>query len=68
MGGKGLSLMGRRLKLFPYVACKDTVGAVRTAIGYIDKNSSKHRIDAQPWRFVVPYNNWPFHKRRPKAP
>lgn len=52
----------------PYVAYKDTPDAVRAAVEYIRKNFAKHRIEPQNWGFVVPYDNWPFHKRNAKRP
>lgn len=48
----------------PYVAYKDTTRAVRAAICYVNANFRKHRIPAQSWAFVVPYDDWPFHRRR----
>ena len=46
-----------------YFVFKDTPAAVRAAVGYIVKHFEKHRIPTQGWDFVVPYDNWPFHKR-----
>ncbi len=46
-----------------YAAFKDTPQAVRSAITYIRSNFQKHRIPMQEWGFVVPYDDWPFHKR-----
>lgn len=48
-----------------FVAFKDDVQAVRTAVRYIYGNFEKHGVAAQEWGFVVPYDDWPHHKRRP---
>ncbi len=45
-----------------YVKFKDTPGLVRGTIAYIQGNFQKHRLAAQEWDFVLPYDNWPFHK------
>lgn len=45
-----------------FTAYKDTPNAVRSAIKYIVGNCDKHKITRQTWDFVIPYNNWPFHK------
>lgn len=51
----------------PFVAYKDTPEAVATTVSYIRKNFTKHSLPPQDCSFVVPYDNWPFHKRlRPK--
>lgn len=42
---------------------KDSVEAVRAAADYIWGNFAKHRIDPQHWAFVIPYDNWPMHKK-----
>lgn len=36
--------------------------SVRTCIQYIDRNHTKHRLTALTCNFVVPYDDWPFHK------
>ena len=46
-----------------YVKYKDTPRAVHAAADYIHRNFAKHRIAPQEWEFVVPYDNWPFHKK-----
>ncbi len=48
----------------PYVAYKNDPRAVRAAIGYIQRNFTKHRVASQTWDFVVPYDGWP-HPRTP---
>ena len=45
-----------------FTAYKDAPNAVRSAIKYIAANCDKHKITRQTWDFVIPYNNWPFHK------
>ena len=37
---------------------------VTSAIDYTNGNPAKHRLPPQTWGFVVPYDGWPFHKRR----
>jgi REP element-mobilizing transposase RayT len=47
--------------------CKRFLGTldhVRTAIRYVENNPIKIGLPAQSWPFVMPYDNWPFHKRR----
>jgi len=46
---------------------KDTPEAVRAAIDYVRLNLPKHNLPEQHWDFVQPYDNWPFHNRRPRA-
>lgn len=43
---------------------KNSVEAVHGAVEYIWGNFGKHRIAPQHWRFQVPYDNWPMHKKR----
>lgn len=33
-------------------------------IGYVEGNPLKEKLPPQRWEFVVPYDNFPFHKRR----
>jgi hypothetical protein len=33
-------------------------------IRYVEGNPMKEGLPKQSWPFVVPYDNWPFHKRR----
>ncbi|HEV3416908.1 MAG TPA: hypothetical protein VG056_08855 [Pirellulales bacterium] len=47
--------------------CKRFLGTpdhVRTAIRYVDNNPIKIGRPRQSWPFIVPYDNWPFHKGR----
>jgi REP element-mobilizing transposase RayT len=34
---------------------------VRRTIGYIERNPLAIGLPAQPWPFITPYDNWPFH-------
>ncbi len=43
---------------------RDTPQGVRSTIDYIWRNFEKHRIPPQHWEFVVPYDDWPFHKHK----
>lgn len=36
---------------------------VRTRITYVERNPEKEGLPRQHYSFVVPYNNWPFHKK-----
>jgi REP element-mobilizing transposase RayT len=36
---------------------------VRQRIGYVENNPLKEDLPRQRWSFVVPYDNWPFHKK-----
>jgi len=49
------------------VRYKDTPQAVRAAIEYVHRNFVKHNLPPQDWSFVVPYDGWPFHKRRART-
>ncbi len=49
------------------VRFKDTPRAVQGAIEYVRGNFVKHRVRPQEWGFVVPYDGWPFHKRKTPA-
>jgi REP element-mobilizing transposase RayT len=40
----------------------DSPAAVRRAILYVENNPVKAGFPAQNWKFVTPYNGWPFHK------
>ena len=48
----------------PCVIYKDTPEAIRAAVDYVAGNPPKHGLPPQSWGFVVPYDGWPFHKRR----
>ena len=37
---------------------------VRTAIRHVENNSIKLGLPRQRWPFVIPYDNWPLHKRQ----
>lgn len=41
----------------------DAPRAVRGRIQYVEDNASKGGLPRQTWPFVVPYDNWPFHKK-----
>jgi REP element-mobilizing transposase RayT len=41
----------------------DSTAAVWGRIRYVEGNPSKDGLPRQVWPFVVPYDNWPFHKR-----
>jgi len=45
-----------------YAKFKDTPELVRGTVAYIQGNFQKHHIAPQEWDFVLPYDNWPFHK------
>jgi len=36
---------------------------VWNCVRYIERNFEKHGITNEPCAFVVPYDNWPHHKR-----
>lgn len=42
----------------------DTPDDIRRTMRYVETNPIKARLTAQKWEFVVPYDNWPFHKRK----
>jgi REP element-mobilizing transposase RayT len=42
----------------------DSPSAVRGRIRYVEGNPVKEGLAKQTWSFVVPYDNWPLHKRR----
>jgi REP element-mobilizing transposase RayT len=44
----------------------DSPQAVRSRIRYVENNPVKEGLPRQEWPFVVPYDNWPFHKRQAK--
>lgn len=46
------------------VRYKDNPRAVRSAIEYVHRNFVKHHLPPQNWSFTVPYDDWPFHKKR----
>jgi REP element-mobilizing transposase RayT len=41
----------------------DTPEDIGRTIEYVHNNPGKMRLPDQDWDFVVPYDNWPFHKR-----
>jgi REP element-mobilizing transposase RayT len=41
----------------------DAPEEVRQRIGYVENNPLKEGLPRQRWSFVVPYDNWPFHKQ-----
>jgi REP element-mobilizing transposase RayT len=42
----------------------DTPEEVWPRIRYVEGNPKKEGLAKQSWPFVVPYDNWPFHKRQ----
>jgi REP element-mobilizing transposase RayT len=44
----------------------DSPEAVVSRIRYVENNPVKEGLQRQSWPFVVPYDNWPFHKRGAK--
>ena len=42
----------------------DSPEDIRRTIKYVEDNPIKARMPPQSWDFVVPYDYWPFHKRR----
>jgi REP element-mobilizing transposase RayT len=42
----------------------DSPMAVRGRIAYVEGNPLKEGLARQIWPFVVPYDGWPFHKKR----
>jgi REP element-mobilizing transposase RayT len=48
----------------PYKRFLFTPEDVRRVIAYIERNPVKEGLERQAWPFVVPYDGWPFHKRR----
>jgi hypothetical protein len=42
----------------------DSPMAVRGRIAYVEGNPMKEGLARQIWPFVVPYDGWPFHKKR----
>jgi len=47
-----------------YKVFLDTPKDVWRTIRYVENNPVKQRLPLQRWGFVVPYDNWPEHKRR----
>jgi len=45
------------------IVYKDDPASVGTCIHYINDNFAKHRLAPTIYEFVVPYDNWPFHKQ-----
>lgn len=43
---------------------KSTPEQIRACVSYIEDNFRKHRIPFVRYPFVLPYDGWPFHKRR----
>lgn len=50
----------------PYKRFLYTPEDIRRVIAYIERNPIKEGLGPQKWPFVVPYDGWPFHKRRAK--
>jgi len=48
----------------PYKVFLDTPEAIRSCVRYVERNPEKEGLTVQTYSFVLPYNNWPFHKRR----
>jgi REP element-mobilizing transposase RayT len=44
----------------------DSPDEVWSRIRYVENNPAKEGLVRQVWPFVVPYDNWPFHKRGAK--
>lgn len=42
----------------------DSPAAIRSRIRYVEGNPEKDGLTRQAWPFVVPYDNWPFHKAK----
>jgi REP element-mobilizing transposase RayT len=38
---------------------KDSVGAMRATVGYVNKNPQREGLPPQSWPFVTPYDGWP---------
>ncbi len=49
----------------PYNVLLYTPHEVRTRISYISANPPREQLPPQPWRYITPYNNWPFHRQTP---
>jgi REP element-mobilizing transposase RayT len=43
----------------------DSAMAVRSRIRYVEGNPEKEGLPRQLWPFVVAYDGWPFHRKRP---
>ncbi len=41
----------------------DSPEAIRRCIHYVERNPMKEGLPRQEWQFIVPYDNWPFHKQ-----
>jgi hypothetical protein len=52
----------------PYAVLLTTPDEVVGRIDYIRQNPMKEGLPEQHWSFVAPYDGWPFHKRRGRAP
>jgi hypothetical protein len=48
--------------LRPYKVFLRTPGEIRGRIAYVHRNPKRENLAPQRFEFVVPYNNWPFHK------
>jgi hypothetical protein len=48
----------------PYKVFLDSPPRVWSCIRYIEANPPKENLPSQQWPFVVPYDNWPLHKKR----
>lgn len=47
----------------PYKVFLHNPHEVRTRVAYVERNPEKEGLPPQQYNFVVPYNNWPFHKK-----
>jgi REP element-mobilizing transposase RayT len=47
----------------PYKVFLRNPQEVRTRVSYVERNPEKGGLPRQHHSFVVPYNNWPFHKK-----
>jgi len=64
---RGRSLVPPRHPVFSAdrrVFYKSTPQSVRNCIDYINRNFAKHGLRLTNYDFVMPYDDWPFHKRR----
>jgi REP element-mobilizing transposase RayT len=47
----------------PYKVILRNPQEVCTRVSYVERNPEKEGLSRQHYSFVVPYNNWPFHKK-----
>jgi hypothetical protein len=47
----------------PYKVFLHSPDEIRGRIAYVQGNPAKEGLRPQHWPFVVPYDNWPYHKR-----